>query len=238
MFLRLFLCDNDLLKMLIGLFEHSLKAMLVLALKGDRIGHLQLACADDAASDWNTFLRGVMLNVEWAFVCMTTTVMLVPATRVLVALFTEVCVGTAPECCQVAAKVAFELNVADTVLLAHKLLAHTHVVQSAALAHKLLLIHFLLLSLSGLLSKLLVHAVDIASEEWAVASLALIKFANMQSVLKRLLIKAISWIIKSLVVVQHIVLLEFFKSILAKSALEDAHLCDLLSDFRNGVRTL
>ena len=67
---------------------------------------------------------------------------------------------------------------------------------------------------------------------------AWIIYQILKRILKRLLIELICWIIKSLVVVQHLVLLEFFKSVLAKSAPEDVHLCEFLSDLRNSVRTI
>lgn len=103
------------------------------------------------------------------------------------------------------------------------------------MAHKLLLFHVLLL---GLLSELLVLAVDIPAEEGGVAALAFIEFAHVQGVLKRFLIESIGWVIEFLVVLKHVVLLELFQRVLAKSALEYAHGSELLSDLWHRVGTV
>ena len=168
---------DDLLELQVGLLEHLLEMNFVLALGRDWVGHLQLALAEDAAGDGDTLLGWVVLHIVRALVNVTAAVILVPAIWVFVAFIAEVSVGSAPVGGQIAAEVALELDMAKPVLLAGVLLTDAHVVQPAALAHKLLLFHVLLLSL---LSELLVLAVDIPTEERAVAALALVEFAHVE----------------------------------------------------------
>ena len=168
---------DDLLELQVGLLKHPLEMNFVLALSRNWVGHLQLALAEDAAGDGDTLLGGVVLHIVWALVNVTAAVILVPAIWVFVAFIAEVGVGSAPVGGQIAAKVALELDMAEPVLLASILLTDAHVVQPAALAHKLLLFHVLLL---GLLSELLVLAVDITTEEWGVAALAFVEFAHVE----------------------------------------------------------
>jgi len=149
--------------------EHLLQVNLVLVLEGNRVVPLQGTDTQDAASDGHSFLCWMMRNAVWALILVATAVVLVSAVRVLVTFIAKVSVSSASELCQVATVVAFELNVAETVLVANKLLANFHVCQATALAHELLLFHFILLS-SHLLYKHFVLAVDVASEEWVVAS--------------------------------------------------------------------
>ena len=226
---------DDLLELQVSLLEHLLEMNLVLALGRDRVGHLQLALAEDAAGDRNTLLGGVVLHIVRALVNVSSAVILVPTIRVFVAFIAEIGVGSAPEGGQTAAEVALELDMAKPVLLASVLFTDAHVIQPAALAHKLLLFHVQLL---GLLSELLVLTVDIPTEEGGVAALTFIEFAHVQGVLKRFLIESISRILESLVVLKHVVLLELFQGVLAKSALENAHGSELLSDLWHRVGTV
>ena len=230
--MRLFFGFNNLLKLQVGLLQHFLKVIFVLGLSRDRVGDLQLALAEDAAGDRDTLFGRMVFDTVRAFVSISAAIILIPPIRVFVAFVAEISVSTASESGQVAAEVTLELDMAEAMLLAGVLLADSHVGKSAALAHKLLFFHVLLV---GLLGKLLVLAVNVATEEWAMAALALIKFAHVQGVLKRLLIETICWILQSRVVLEHIVLLKFFQGILTKSALENAHGREFLSDLRYRV---
>ena len=107
----------------------------VLRLGCDGISHLDLALAHDAAGDRNTFLSRMVCDIVRALVDISSAIKFVPAAWIFVALLAEVSVSTASERGKVAAEVALELNVAQAVLLAHKLFTDAHVRQPAALAH-------------------------------------------------------------------------------------------------------
>jgi len=117
--------------------EHLLEMNFMLRLFHDRIAHLDLTLADDAAGDRDSLFRRMVSDVVGALVLVSSAVVLVSASRVLVTLLTEVGVGSASELGQIAAEVALELDVAQAVLLAHVLLTNSHVRQPAALAHEL-----------------------------------------------------------------------------------------------------
>ena len=127
--------EQDVLKLQVGLLEDLFEMNFVLRLGCDRIGHLDLALAHDAAGDRNTLLRRMVLNIVRALVHISSAIELVPAAWIFVAFFAEVGVCTASELGKIAAEVALELNVAQAVFLAHVLLADAHVLQPAALAH-------------------------------------------------------------------------------------------------------
>ena len=173
--------------MQVGLLKNLLEMHFMFRLSHDWIAHHDLALANDTACDRYAPFSWMVSNIVGALVLVASTIELVPATRILVALFAEVCVGTASELGQIAAVVALKLDMAQTVLLAHVLLANAHVLQPAALAHELFLLHTFLL----LLSKLLVLAINIAAEEGVVAARAFIKLTNMKCVFERLLIESI-----------------------------------------------
>ena len=204
----------------------------------DGISHLDLALAHDAAGDRNTFLSRMVCDIVRALVDISSAIKFVPAAWIFVALLAEVSVSTASERGKVAAEVALELDVAQAVLLAHELLTNAHVRQSAALAHQLLLSHSLFILLVHVLSKLLVLAVDIAAEEWVMAARAFVEFADMEGIFDRLLVVAVCGVIELRAVLKHLVLLHLLECILAKSALEDTHFGEFLSDLRNCVMTV
>ena len=204
----------------------------------DGISHLDLALAHDATGNRNTLLSGMVCDIVRALVHVSSAIVLVSAAWIFVALLAEVGVCAASECGKIAAEVALELNVAQAVLLAHVLLADAHVSQPAALAHKLLLSHSLFILLVHVLRKLLVLTIDIAAEEWVMAARTFVKFTGMEGVLDRLLVEAVGGVLKPLLILKHVVLLHLLESILAKSALEDAHFGDFLSDFGNCVMTV
>ena len=83
---------------------------------------------------------------------------------------TEISVCVASELRYITTKVAFELNVSEPVLVAHEPLSDAHVLQPTALAHQLFLFHTVIFPSLHIVSKLPVLTVNIASEEWAVAS--------------------------------------------------------------------
>lgn len=118
---------DDLLELQVGLLEHPLEMNLVLALGRDRVGHLKVTLAEDAAGDRDTLLGGVVLHIVRALVDVSAAVKLVPTVRVFVAFIAEVSVGSAPVGGQIAAEVALELDMAKPVLLAGVLLTNAHV---------------------------------------------------------------------------------------------------------------
>lgn len=162
----------------------------MLRLKGDWVGHLQGALTNDTASDRHTLLSWVVTDAVWAFVGVATTVVLVSAVRILVALLAEIGVSTASEGGKVAAVVALVLDVAETVLLAHELIADLHVLKTTALTHELLLFHAFLLC-QHFLDEEFILAVNIATEERTMTAGALIELRHVKSILKWLLIEAI-----------------------------------------------
>lgn len=97
MLLRFFFGHQNILKLLVCFTEHLLKVKLVLRLESDRIAHLNLALADDAACNGHSLLHWIVRDTELALGCVTSTVELTTAVRVLMALLAEVCVGSAPE---------------------------------------------------------------------------------------------------------------------------------------------
>ena len=218
--------------------EHLFEMHFMFRLGHDWIRHLDLALAQDTAGDRNTLLGRMVRDIVRALVHISSAIELVPAAWIFVAFFAEVGVCTASELGKIAAEVALELDVAQAVLLAHELLADAHVRQPAALAHKLLLRHSLFITLVHVLRKLLVLTIDVAAEEWVVAARAFVKLADMEGVLKRLFVEAVCGVLKPLLALQQIVLLHLLESILAKSALEDAHFGEFLSDFGNCVMTV
>jgi len=70
---------------------------LVLRLKSDRVAHLNLALADDAACDGHSLLHWVVRDTELAFGRVTSAIELTVAVGVIVALLAEVSVRPAPE---------------------------------------------------------------------------------------------------------------------------------------------
>ena len=68
-----------------------------------------------------------MLNLVRALILIASTILLVSAFRVFMAIITEVSVCPTPELCQVATKVALELDMTEAVLFADELLADIHV---------------------------------------------------------------------------------------------------------------
>ena len=207
-------------------------------LSHDGISHLDLALTHDTAGDRNTLLGRMVCDIVRALVHISSAIVLVPAAWVFVAFLAEVGVCTASELGKIAAEVALELNVAQAVLLAHELLADAHVRQPAALAHKLLLSHILFILLVHVLRKLLVLTIDVAAEEWVVAARAFVELADMEGILDGLFVESVCGVLKPLLALQHVVLLHLLESILAKSALEDAHFGEFLPDFGNCVMTV
>ena len=171
----------------------------MLCLGHDGIAHLELALTDDAAGNWNTFFSWMMGDVVGTFVLISSAVVLIPATWIFMTLFTEVSISSTSKLGQIAAEVAFKLDVAQAVLLTHEVLANAHILQPAALAHELFLIHSLLIFLL-ILSELLVLAVDIAAEKRIMTARAFIKLTGVQSILERLVVESICWVFQSLAV--------------------------------------
>lgn len=70
------------------------------------------------------------------------------------------------------------------------------------------------------------------------AARAFVEFADMEGVLDWLLIEAVCRVLSLLFTLQHVVLLHLLEGILAKSALEDTHFGEFLTNFGNCVMTV
>lgn len=106
--------------MQVCLVENFFEMQLMLVLK--HVFHNHSTSAKDAASDGDTFLGWMMLDVVWALVSVASTIVFVSTRRVFVAFIAEVSVRPASERGHVATEVALVLDVAETVLSTHELL--------------------------------------------------------------------------------------------------------------------
>lgn len=169
---------DDILKNIVVLLENFFEFDLTLIFEGKSINLGSSASAENTLGDGNTFLSRVMRNVIRAFISVTTTVVFISSGWIFMALLTEVGIGTASESGGIATEVAFELEMAEAVLVAHELLTDAHILQSAMLAHKGLFIHLTLLVFE-VFNFLLGLAVNITTEEWTVAALTLVELGNV-----------------------------------------------------------
>lgn len=208
---------DNILKDIIVLLENFLESDHTLIFKEDSINLCCGASADDTLGDGNTFLSWVMRNVIRAFVSVTTTVVFVSSGWIFVALLTEVGISAAAEVGGIATEVTLELEVAEAVLVAHELLTDVHILQSAMLTHKGLFIHSTLLVLE-VLNFLLGLTINIATEEWTMAALALIKLGDVKGILHRLLEEFAVRSGNTLIIVK-VILSELVESFLGQLAL-------------------
>ena len=127
----------------------------------------------------------------------------------------------ASELRNITAIIAFELNVSQSMLVAHEFLSDAHILQTTTLTHQLLLFHAILPCLH-IFSKLFILAVHVAPKERTVTARAFVKLTDVQGVLYRLPKEAVVRVLLP-VMVLHFVQLELLDGIMTDFALEDAH---------------
>ena len=226
---RGFLGVDYFLKLLVGLAQNFFKPLLLLVCESDRISDLYFTLTKNATCDRNPSFSWMVRYSEDAFVCISFAVLFIQAGRICVALFTEVWVCMASELRNIAAKIAFELNVSQSMLVAHEFLSDAHILQTTTLTHKLLLIHAILPGLH-ITRKLFILAVNVAPKERAVTAWAFIELTDVQGVLYRFPKEPVIWVLLPGIVL-HFVQLELLDGIMANFALEYAHGWELLADF-------
>ena len=135
-----------------------------------------------------------MAHIEGAFLLVVAaTVEFVITFGVIVALLTEAGVSSAPELGQIATVITLELDMPQTMLLAHELLSNTVLMQTTRLADKLAISEHRLLS--SLIVNLLLHsAINEATEIRSITPSTLVVFADRKCVLIWSLVEPAIWI--------------------------------------------
>ena len=160
-----------------------------------------------------------MGDLEGTFAGVASAVVFAHSTRLCVTVLAKVCVGTTAIDGSVATVVTFVLNVAQTVLVAHKLLRGAHFLQPTSLALHMVIIQHIFFSIFDLLLNCTVH---VAAKERFVAYRTLVEFTHMESKFLWLLEESVCRIMDSSLG-DLLILLQLSQCLFLQVTLKDSH---------------